>query len=81
METVNLPRPIRILWGSLGAWSIASIINPGFKSIAIMLLFFIPVLISELYFANQKEEISSPLAQNSEQSETKADNSESEDTA
>lgn len=48
---------MRIVWGSLGAWWLAHVLNPGFNPIAIMLLLLIPVLIKELYFVESKQTV------------------------
>lgn len=55
MELITLPRPIRIIWGSIGAWWLAHVLNPGFNPIAIMLLLLIPILVKELYFTQQEQ--------------------------
>lgn len=53
MEFVKLPRPMRWFWGSLGAYWVADIINPGFFSVAIMALLMIPILIADIYYPPQ----------------------------
>ena len=50
MEIITMPRPIRWIWASLGAYWLAHIIHPGFVSIAIMALLMIPLLIADLMF-------------------------------
>lgn len=55
MEIISMPRPMRWVWGSLGAYWLADMINPGFFSIAIMALLMIPVLILDLYYPPQAE--------------------------
>lgn len=50
-----LPRPLRLAWGSLGAWWLAHVLNPGFNPIAVMLLLLIPILVKELYFTRPKQ--------------------------
>ncbi|MCX7088318.1 MAG: hypothetical protein NTV00_09725 [Methylococcales bacterium] len=53
MEIVRIPRPMRWFWGSLGAYWLADMINPGFFSVAIMALLMIPILILDMYFPPQ----------------------------
>ncbi len=55
MELIKLPTPMRVIWGSLAAWWLAQIINPGFNAVAVMLLFMIPVLANELYLVLPKK--------------------------
>lgn len=50
VEKVKLPRPMRWFWGSLGAYWLADMINPGFFSVAVMALIMILILIADLYF-------------------------------
>ena len=50
MEIITMPRPMRWIWASLGAYWLAHIIHPGFVSIAIMALLMIPLLIADLMF-------------------------------
>jgi hypothetical protein len=53
MEIAQLPKPMRWFWGSLAAYWLADMINPGFFSVAIMALLMIPILIADLYFPPQ----------------------------
>lgn len=55
MEIISMPRPMRWIWGSLGAYWLADIINPGFFSVAIMALLMIPVLVLDLYYPPEAE--------------------------
>lgn len=41
---------MRWVWGSIGAYWLADIINPGFFSVAVMALCMIPILILDIYF-------------------------------
>jgi len=50
METIKIPGPLRITWGSLGSWYLAHLINPGFNGVAILLICLIPVVTIEIYF-------------------------------
>lgn len=45
-----MPRPMRMVWGSLVAYWLAGIINPAFVAIAVMIALFIPILINEYFF-------------------------------
>lgn len=53
MEIIKMPRPIRWIWASLGAYWLAEIIHPGFFSVAVMALVMIPLLIADLCFPPQ----------------------------
>ncbi len=53
-KLAQLPRPMRIVWGCLGSWWLASMINPGFEAIALMMVFYIPILVVEFYFTSSK---------------------------
>ncbi len=55
MEIISMPRPMRWIWGSLGAYWLADMINPGFFSIALMALLMVPVLILDMYFPPDPE--------------------------
>lgn len=44
-----MPRPMRMVWGSLVAYWLSGIINPAFVAIAVMIALFIPILISEYW--------------------------------
>jgi hypothetical protein len=50
MEIIKMPRPMRWLWASLGAYWLADIIHPGFFPVAMMALVMIVVLIFDLWF-------------------------------
>jgi hypothetical protein len=50
VKIVKMPRPIRMVWGSLVAYWLAGIINPAFVAIAVMIALFIPILINEYCF-------------------------------
>lgn len=45
MPEIKLPGPMRMVWGSLGCFWLAGIINNGFYTTAVILLLFVPVLI------------------------------------
>ena len=61
METIKIPGPMRMIWGSLGAWWLAYFLNPAFNAITIMLIFMIPVVVMEIYFASPaKTNITTP---------------------
>ncbi len=55
MELTKIPGPMRVIWGSIGAWWVGQQINPGFFSIALLMLCLIPVLVFELYFYEPKK--------------------------
>jgi hypothetical protein len=50
MKKIKLPNPITLIFGSIGAFWLANIINPGFNPIGIMILLLIPVLIIDLLY-------------------------------
>lgn len=50
MKKIKLPNSITLIFGSLGAFWLANIINPGFNPIGIMILMLIPVLIIDLLY-------------------------------
>ncbi|MGZ4979121.1 MAG: hypothetical protein ACXV8O_18415 [Methylobacter sp.] len=50
MKIVKMPTPMRMVWGSLVAYWLADIINPGFVAIAVMIALFVPILINEYLF-------------------------------
>lgn len=54
MQLITPPKPIRAAWGSLAAWWLAYIINPGFHAVAVMLLLMIPILLLDRYIAPAK---------------------------
>jgi hypothetical protein len=58
-KIIKLPGPMRIVWGSLGCYWLADIVNAGFFGIGVMLLLMIPVLVIENYFSGQFEKIPS----------------------
>lgn len=45
MPEIKLPGPMRMVWGSLGCFWLAGILNKGFYTTAVILLLFVPVLI------------------------------------
>lgn len=45
MPEIKPPGPMRMVWGSLGCFWLAGIINTGFYTTAVILLLFVPVLI------------------------------------
>ncbi|HEY8218874.1 MAG TPA: hypothetical protein VIF86_02125 [Methylobacter sp.] len=50
MKIVKMPKPMRMVWGSLVAYWLADIINHAFVAIAVMIALFIPILINEYFF-------------------------------
>lgn len=56
MKIVKMPKPMRMVWGSLVAYWLAGIINPAFVAIAVMITLFIPILIADPFFPNIPEE-------------------------
>ncbi len=50
MKKIKLPNPTVMIFGGLGAFWLANIINPGFNPIGVMILMFIPILIIELLY-------------------------------
>lgn len=54
MKIIKLPRPTRLIFGSLGAFWLAVAIHPGFNSVGIIILLLIPVLIFELFYPQQE---------------------------
>lgn len=50
MKKIKLPNPIVVVLGSVGAFWIADIINPGFNPVGVMLFMLIPVLIFEFLY-------------------------------
>lgn len=50
MEIIKMPRPIRWIWASFGAYWLSNIIHPGFFSVAIMALLMIPIIIADVFF-------------------------------
>jgi hypothetical protein len=55
MELTKIPGPMRIIWGSIGAWWVGQLLNPGFFSVAILMACLIPIVIFELYFYEPKK--------------------------
>lgn len=49
-KIIELPGPMRIVWGSLGCYWLADVLNTGFFGIALMLLSLIPVIVIEKHF-------------------------------
>lgn len=45
MEYVKMPRPMRMVWGSLAAYWLSGVIHPAFIGIAALIALFIPILI------------------------------------
>lgn len=61
MKKIKLPNPAVLIVGSMGAFWIADIINPGFNPVGVMVLFLIPVLIFEfLYPQPELEQLLQP---------------------
>ena len=50
MKKIKLPNPIIMIFGSIGAFWIADIVNPGFNPVGVMILLLIPVLIVEILY-------------------------------
>jgi hypothetical protein len=50
LKIIKMPRPMRMVWGSLVAYWLSGIINPAFVAIAVMIALFIPILISEYLY-------------------------------
>ena len=50
MKIIKMPRPMRMVWGSLVAYWLAGIIHSAFVAIAVMIALFIPILINEHFF-------------------------------
>jgi uncharacterized ion transporter superfamily protein YfcC len=50
LKIVKMPKPMRMVWGSLVAYWLADIINHAFVAIAVMIALFIPILINEYFF-------------------------------
>lgn len=55
LKIVKVPRPMRMVWGSLVAYWLSGIINPAFVAIAVMIALFIPVLVIDPYFPSRPE--------------------------
>ena len=50
MKKIKLPNPLILVVGSMGAFWIADIVNPGFNPVGVMILFLIPVLIIDFLY-------------------------------
>ena len=50
MKKIKLPNPTIMIFGSMGAFWIADIVNPGFNPVGVMILLLIPVLIFEILY-------------------------------
>jgi hypothetical protein len=50
MKIIKVPKPMRMVWGAAVAYWLAGVINPAFIAIAVMIVLFIPVLVSDPYF-------------------------------
>jgi hypothetical protein len=64
MEQIKQPSMMRIAFGSMSSWWVASIINPGFFAVAVMLLLMIPLVLWEFYFtfySPQKKTVTSAV--------------------
>lgn len=57
MNVVKVPRPMRMVWGSVIAYWLSGVINPGFVAVAVMIALFIPILIVDPYFPSQPESL------------------------
>lgn len=55
LKIIKMPRPMRMVWGSLVAYWLAGIINPAFVAIAVMIALFIPILIVDPLFPSRPE--------------------------
>jgi len=51
-----MPRPMRMVWGSLVAYWLSGVINPAFVAIAVMIVLFIPVIVADPYFPAPPED-------------------------
>lgn len=56
MKIVKMPRPMRMVWGSLLAYWLSGIINPAFVAIAVLIALYIPILVVDPYFPSQPED-------------------------
>ncbi len=50
MKKIKLPNPTIMIFGSMGAFWLADIVNPGFNPVGIMILLLIPVLIIDFLY-------------------------------
>lgn len=55
LKIVKMPKPMRMVWGSLVAYWLAGIINPAFVAIAMMIALFIPVFIVDPLFPGRPQ--------------------------
>ncbi len=56
MKLVKVPSPTRLLCGGALAYWLAHIINPAFVAIAVMIVLFIPIFITD-YFPDRPVEV------------------------
>ncbi len=56
MKKIKLPNPTIMIFGSMGAFWIADIVNPGFNPVGVMILLLIPVLIFEILYPQSELE-------------------------
>ena len=56
MKKIKLPNPTIMIFGSMGAFWIADIVNPGFNPVGVMILLLIPVLIFEILYPQSEFE-------------------------
>lgn len=50
MKKIKLPNPTIMIFGSMGAFWLAEIVNPGFNPVGIMILLLIPVLVIDFLY-------------------------------
>jgi uncharacterized ion transporter superfamily protein YfcC len=55
LNIVKVPRPMRMVWGSVVAYWLAGVINPAFIAVAVLITLFIPVFIIDPYFPGRPE--------------------------
>jgi len=53
LKIVKMPRPMRMVWGSLMAYWLSDIINPAFVAIAVLIVLYIPILVIDPYFPSR----------------------------
>ena len=56
MKKIKPPNPTIMIFGSMGAFWIADIVNPGFNPVGMMILLLIPVLIFEMLYPQSELE-------------------------
>ena len=56
LKKVKVPKPMRMVWGSLIAYWLSGVVNPAFVAIAVMIALYIPILITDPYFPTKPEE-------------------------